>query len=228
MRVSMMLMVVLLGLTGCKRKTDGKPDPAAQGQVPPKKVQSTPAWESEYDKMVSAIGLNQDESQCVRAAFEVREAEVGKWLKGERGVRLRQLEGEMKVAAKGGDLAETRRIISEAGGLRQELRKLLDSHQAKIMGSLTPEQQTHWCGHEIAEKLLDLMAPLKLDPEQQKRIREVAPRVVAKATRTGQANPRAAAYLELEKGVEIKVLTDVQREAYKGLKKTAPLRSLRK
>ena len=216
------VIVVLLGISGCT----GEGSNSSSGDAQPVELRSDTAWESEFGLMVSVLGLNQGESQGLRIAFEDREAEVGAWIRGERGVKLAQLEGEMKAAAKNKDLAETKRTISAADPLRKELRNLVDSHEANILGSLTPERQIQWDGYKIAEKLLGLMALLALDATQQQQIRNAAVESISQAVWSGQVNPRAAGYLELEKWVENQLLSDSQYDAFQDLKKKSPMRSL--
>lgn len=83
------------------------PAPSSQStgaEGAPTTIRSEDAWEAEYDEMASTLGLGVVESQALRSAFEAREAEVGAWLKGERGARHVQLEGELKRAAQDEDL----------------------------------------------------------------------------------------------------------------------------
>lgn len=214
-------IAAILGLVGCTRESD-----SPSSKAPPVEVRSETAWQAEYDEMVSVLGLRSDEAQRLRTAFEQREAEAGEWLKGERGKSLAQLEGQLKQAAKGKNAAETKQIIAKATPLRKELMSIIDRHQANILGALSPERQVQWQGHKVAEKLLETMASLKLDPTQQQYIRNGAVEAIGRALQARQPNPPAAAFLELEQWAENSVLSPAQRQAYQETKKKAPVRSL--
>lgn len=220
-RTFVAVIVALLGILGCTGESN-----SPSSEVPPVELRSDTAWESEYNDMVSVLGLSEDESQYLRAAFEQRETEGGAWLKGERGVRLAKLEGALKVAAKNKNLAETKRIISLAGPLRNELTGLLKTHEANILGSLSSDRQVQWQGHKVAEKLLGLMRPQSLDYTQEQYVRNGAVDAFARALQTGQINPSAAAFLELERWAEDAVLSEEQWQGYQDVKKKAPVRSL--
>jgi hypothetical protein len=220
-RASVMTILVLVGFLGCSGESASPSDKA-----PPVELRSDTAWESEFDEMVSVLGLTSEESKYVRTAFEQREAEVGAWLKGGRGAELAQLEGQLKVAAESKNLSETKKIIAKAGPMRKELMGLINAHQANILGALTPERQVQWQGHEVAEKLLKLMASLALDATQRQYIQNGAVEAIAQARQAGQPNPKAAAFLELESWAENSVLSQAQQQAYQETKKKAPIRGL--
>ena len=224
-RVQVIIIVACWGILGCTGERSAGSD-SSSSEAQEVELRSDTAWKSEHSEMVSVLGLNQTDSQRLQAAFEKREAEVGSWIKGERGVKLKKLEGELLMAFKKKDLAETKRIISMADPLRKELKRLVDSHEENILNALTPDQRIQWDGHKIAEKLLKLMDPLKLDVSQQQQIRNAAVDAIDQAIWSGQVNPRAAGYLELEMWAENEVLFDEQWEAYQDIKKKSPIRSL--
>ena len=69
------------------------------------------------------------------------------------------------------------------------------------------------------------MQPLNLSDQQISQVRTEALSTVRASA--NERNPKAAAYLKLEQTVELSVLTAEQRQAFQGIKKKNPLRSLK-
>ena len=69
------------------------------------------------------------------------------------------------------------------------------------------------------------MQPLNLSDQQISQVRTEALSTVRASV--NEPNPKAAAYLKLEQTVELSVLTAEQRQAFQGIKKKNPLRSLK-
>lgn len=178
------------------------------------------------DEMVRVLGLDPAAASALREAFARRDAEVESWIGGERGQRLIRLEAEMFAAVEARKLDDVKRATAEATPLRDELRQLIADHETSILDSLGPERRVQWEGYEVARKMLDLMQPLELNFQQAQAIEQGGPAALAQAMRTGEPNPQAAAFLELEKWVEESVLTPDQRAAYQDIKASNKLRSL--
>jgi len=222
---SIVLFAVPFFFIGCAEKLDD----ALIGFQDEEKHESTQRnsdWESEYTEMASAVGLGLADSQRLRTIFEERETELGGWLRGPKGTQLVELETRLRSAAKSSDLSETRKVIAKATPLRREFEGLIESYKTKIMNALTPQQQSQWQGHQLAEKILELMLSLNLDANQQQQIRTAAVQTIDQAKQQGQPNPPAAAFLELEEWIEGNLLSGDQRKAYVEVKKENPMRSL--
>jgi hypothetical protein len=192
----------------------------------PVTLRSDTDWESQHTEMVSILALNPTDAQRLRTVFQARETELGGWIRGDRGAKLVELETALRAAATNSELTETRKFIAQATPLRREFEALAEGHETNILNALTPAQQNQWQGHQLAQKLLDLMAPLNLDPTQQEQIRAAATQAIAQAKQQQQPNPPAAAFLELEKWAEDNILNGNQRQAYAPIKQKNALRSL--
>ena len=181
-------------------------------------------WTAEYEQMNAVLEVSDQEKAKLKAAFEAR-AEAGTQWWTEKGAKLAQFEQQMKRAAKDRDLAGLRRAKAKAEPLRNELRELLKTHESNILEALSPEYRLTWEAHEVSKRTLDLMQPLNLSDEQISQVRTEALSTVRASA--NERNPKAAAYLKLEQTVELSVLTAEQRQAFQGIKKKNPLRSLR-
>lgn len=204
----------------------------AGGGVPPEEAAAARSeleatWQAEYDAMAAAVPLSADEASKLEQAFESFHADLAAWLDGPEGQRLMALEAEMKAAARGKDLAGVRAATGEARPLRDTFEQKIKAGQQALLDALTPENRARWKGHKLAAHLLELMEPLELSPQQRSAIESNAAAALAQAEARGEANPPAAAFLELERWAETQVLSPDQRSAYEGIKKGAPLRSLR-
>ena len=182
-----------------------------------------PDWTAEYDEMAAAVELSDEEDAALKEAFLTREEVVGGWLTS-KGVRLRELEQELKSAARARDLRAIQRIKTEATPLRTELRDLIETHQADIRAALTPDNQLVWAAHELAERVLKIMEPLKLTAEQAALVREAS--ITSAQAKADEPNPSAAGYMHLERSVEESVLTPEQRGRFEPIKKKKAMRSL--
>jgi hypothetical protein len=181
-------------------------------------------WTADYNQMVETLKLSPEDSGRLKSAFETRQQAIVDWMSA-NGDRLSDLEGEMAAAARARNLSEVDRIKSQAQPLRDELRGLIAARQQAVREALSPPQRAAWEGHQLAERILKLMTTLSLSADQVAAIRQEA--VAAARAAATETNPQAAGFLQLERGVEARVLTAQQRTAYEGIKKKNPLRSLR-
>ncbi len=181
------------------------------------------AWTAEYAQMNAVLKLSDQEKAKLKAAFDARVEAVTQWWT-EKGAKLVQLERQMKRAAKARDLTGLGRITAKAGPLRNELRELLKTHESNILETLSPEYRLKWEAHQVSEKILNLMQPLNLSDRQISQVRTEAPSTVRASV--NEPNPKAVAYLKLERTVELSVLTAEQRQAFQEIKKKHPIRAL--
>jgi len=174
--------------------------------------------------MTAVLELSDQEKAKLKTAFEARAEAITRW-RAENGAKLAQFEQEMKQAAKARDLADLRQAKSKAEPLRNELRELSQTHQANIREALSPEYRRQWEAHQVSERILDIMQPLTLSDQQISQVRTEA--ISAVRASVNEPNPGSAAYLKLERMVELSVLETEQRQAFQEIKKKNPLRSLR-
>lgn len=189
-------------------------------------VRAKEARAGKLEDMQRVLDLDPATGEALQAAFAAGDEAVEDWIAGERGQQLIELEARMFAAVDARDLAEVRRTTAAAKPLRDELRALLADHEQAILDVLTPEQQVEWHGHEVSRKLLDLLKPLNLGFEQAQAIERSGAPAVSQAIDRGEPNPKAAAFLDLEKWVEDSVLDPEQRAAYQDIKSENKLRSL--
>ena len=174
--------------------------------------------------MTTALQLTEEESSRLQAAFVSREADVSQWM-ASKGVMLEGLEEQMAAAAKSKDLAGVRSARVKAEPLRNELRALLETHQADIDAVLSPDNAAAWAAYQLTIRVTDLMSDLSLTPAQEKDINAAA--MTAVQDSVNEKNPCAAGFLALEKMIESQILTAEQRKSYELVKKKNPMRSLR-
>jgi len=222
-------LVCLVLIGGCR--PDGsassdspKPPVAPSVAADSESVAAGSDWKEEFDTMTTAVPLSNEESARLRAAFEFREEEVSQWM-ASNGARLEGFEKQMRQAAKSKDLSGVRSAKSKAEPLRNELRALIEKHQAEIEGALSADNAVAWASWQLTTRLTDLMQDLSLTPVQVAEIRTAAGTAVENSA--GEKNPRAAGFLALERAVESQILTADQRTAYEAVKKKNPMRSLR-
>lgn len=224
------LLIAILCASSCipvkpsaEPSADEQPEQTATDDDVAPSDDANPDWTAEYDAMAAALELSAEEVAALQDAFRRREEVVGGWL-AQNGARLRELEQEMKSAARRRDLSTVQRVKAEATPLRTQLRDLIASHQADIHATLTPDNRLQWDAHQLAERLLELMETLELTPEQIDQIRDAA--LTAAQAKANEPNPAAAGYLHLEKSVEAGVLTPAQQGRFNQIKQKKPLRSL--
>lgn len=181
-------------------------------------------WTGEFDRISAELGLSDDEEANLKATFEARTEALIQWW-DEKGAELPRFERRMKRAAKARDLKEFRAAKAKAEPLIKELRDLLKTHRSNIREALSPEHRIEWEAHQLSERILELMQPLKLSDRQIAQVR--AESVSAVRANVNEPNPTAAAYMKLEQTVERDVLTAEQRESFQEIKKQHPLRSLK-
>ncbi len=203
------------------RRDQSQAGPGTDADRPPPPETS---WTAEYEQISAVLELSDQEKAKLKAAFKARAEAFTQW-RTEKVAKLAQFEQQMKRAAKDRDLAGFRRATAKAGPLRNELRKLLKTHQANILEALSPEYRLKWEAHQVSERILDLMQPLNLSDRQISQVRTEAPSTVRASV--NEPNPKAVAYLKLERTVELSVLTAEQRQAFQEIKKKNPLRSLK-
>jgi len=179
-----------------------------------------------YNDMVRVLNLDPGAMDALQMAFAERDEAVEQWLSGEKGQRLIQVEAEMVAAVEARNLEEVKRCTAAGRPLREEMCQLIEDHEAAILNTLTPDQQVAWQGYEVANKMLVLMTPLNLEIDQVQTIEGAGMPAVVQAMNQGQPNPKAAAFLALERWAEESVLYPEQREAYQDIKADHKLRSL--
>jgi hypothetical protein len=182
------------------------------------------AWAAEYEQMNAVLELSDQEKAKLKAAFEARAEAIMQWWT-EKGAKLSQFEQQMKQGAKAGDLAGLRQAKAKAEPLRNELRELLKTHESDIREVLSPKYRLKWEAHQVSERILDIMQPLKLSDQQISQVRAEALSIVRASL--NEPNPKAAAYMKLEQTIELSVLRAEQRQAFREIKKKNPLRSLK-
>ncbi len=184
-------------------------------------------WQSDYDEMVTALGLDAESQASLESAFLERDRRLRNWFDGPKGRRLIELEALLAKEAQNRDLQSVRSITAEGKPLRAEVRDLIKASDEEVLAVLTPEQRGAWDGYLLSKRLLELMESLELSPEQIEALRDNAPRFLDQAKQAGEPNPPAAAFLQYERWAERQVLDPVQQGMYAGTKRENPLRSLR-
>jgi Spy/CpxP family protein refolding chaperone len=183
-------------------------------------------WQDEYGQMVSTLDLTLDQEDALRTAFEERDRALAEWLNGPEGQKLYAQEERLKDAVNARDLRAVRDVTRGGPNMRVAFGKQIEAADQRILDVLTEDQQQTWQGHLLAEKFLELSAPVQLSFEQQTQIRFQAPRMYAGMLARSEPNPQAAGFLALEKWAEANVFTPEQRAAYAVVKSENPLRSL--
>lgn len=225
----LLLLIVAMSAISCRPNDEAASDAtessnAAKAEIPEVPKAAEIDWAAEYERMTSALELSEDEEAALRSAFQAREQAVADWMQS-TGAQLTQLEREMAAAAKDRDLREVQRTTMEARPLRDELRTLIESHQAAILAALSPANRLDWAAYELAERLLNLMEPLDLTPLQVEKIRDESRSAVQASSE--ESNPSAAGFLKLEQTVEADVLAEDQRREFAAIKQKNPMRSLK-
>lgn len=224
MRTLAAILVTLLTVTGCQQK-ESTPEPV-DTDAAKASLQTEARQDNKQAQMIQVLQLDATQASALNEAYTARDNAATAWIEGEKGDKLVAWEAEIKRAAKAKDLGAVRNATSRAKPLRDEFRQLFATHQANIMNVLTPEQQIHWQGFEVASKLLDLTKDLGLNPQHIAAIEQGGPTVVHQAIQNGEPNPKAAAFLELERWMEDTLLTQQQRAAYDAVKSENKMRSL--
>ncbi len=227
----LLFIVLLCSAISCMREpgaadTDAPSRAGAEAAMPTETERSASpetAWAAEYEQVRAVLDLSAGEKAELKAAYLTRAEALEQWW-AEKGEKLSHLERRMKRAAKARDLAKFRRANEKVKPLLSELRNLDKTHRSLILKTLSPEHQLEWKAHLLEEKILDLLKPLELSDPQIARVR--AESVSAVRACADRRNPSAAAYMKLERTVELNVLTARQREAFQEIKKQHPLRSL--
>ena len=219
----LLVMGVCVGLQCCSQQGQSSEDILAEAEAT---VRSEAAFEAKKTTMIRVLGLNASEALRLGQAFDARYEAIEQFLSGEAGQRLITLEAELRVAAQAKDLAAVQRVIDEAQPLRDAFCQRIEEQEVALYDVLTPAQATHWQGYEVAVRLLETMGPVKLSAEQMVAISEAGPPAFYRAQEAGEVNPKAAAFLQLERWAESDVLSPEQRDTYEAIKGTKGLRSL--
>ncbi len=190
------------------------------------RIQAEAVNDDARDTMMRVMEPDPAQRLALDQAYASRDEAIGAWIAGEKGERLIALEAEMRTAAKKKNLAGVRAATSQSTPLRNELRELVVSHQAAILGVFSPAQRLQWSGYEVASAMLALMEPLNLVPDQIAAIEQGGPSAVAQAEGRGAANPKAEAFMALEQWAEGAVLSAEQTAQYGTIKESKPMRSL--
>lgn len=214
----------ILTISGCGPAKD--PAPTMNLADAETRLRSEKPGGDVFDDMVRVLQLDTAAQGALRQAFSARDDAFEAWIVGPDGQRLIALEAEMFAAVEAKNLNEVKRTTSQATPLRNALRALVSEHDEAIRSVLHPDQRIQWDGHLVADEMLVLMQPLGLAFEQAQAVENGGVTAVLQAMEAGQPNPKAAAFLELEKWVEERVLSPEQRAAYQDIKASNKLRSL--
>jgi len=220
----LLLSMVLLFIAGCQPAADPEAEidlAAAQAEL-----EAEAARDDVRADMLRVLALAPGQADALNAAFDARDKALGDWIAGEKGQRLIALEAEMAARTRASDLDGVRNAIAQAKPLREELMGMVEQYQTAILDTLSYEQRVQWLGFQVSSKLLQLAEGLGLNGAQLAAIEQGGPSAVAQAIQRGEPNPKAAAFLELEKWVEESVLSPEQRAGYAAVKDKNKLRSL--
>lgn len=215
----------VLVIAGCQQQEENTAD-SGDREAARASLEAEARQDSRQTQMVEVLQLDATQTSALNDAFSARDEAVGAWLKGEKGTELVSWEAEIKRAAREKKLGALRNATDQAKPLRDELRQLFATHEARIMDVLTPDQQIQWQGFEVSSKLLQLTEDLGLNAQQFAAIEQGGPAAVREAIQRGEPNPKAAAFLELERWMENSVLSEQQFNAYEAVKSDNKLRSL--
>ena len=220
---SLTITLVCLGIFSCSQEDPVHTANLAEAEA---SLRSDTTFDAEKETMIRVLELDETEARRLGQAFDRRYERLEQFLSGEKGQRLIALEADLRVATTARDLAAVKGVIDQATPLREAFRQLIKDHNQALLDTLMPEQATHWQGYEVGIRLLETMMPLDLSADQMVAISQAGPPAFFQAQQTGEVNPKAAAFLQLERWAESDVLLPAQREAYEAIKGKRGLRSL--
>ncbi len=218
-------MLLVVTLASCTDSDSSSPPEAVgvegQDREPDKESWD---WEAEFQEMKTALALGKEDAAKLRAAFESTGQEIEKWWEV-KGGELIEREAKIKQAVKERDLAGVKSATAAARPLRQEITKLIKQRKQELLLVLPPESQTQWQAHQVAGMFFDIADELQLTDEQVEQVQAAA--LTAVESSVQETNPRAAAYLKLEKSIEQSILEQGQVAQFEAIQRKNPMRSLR-
>ncbi|TWU11544.1 hypothetical protein CA54_03510 [Symmachiella macrocystis] len=220
----LIVMLLVVTLVSCTETESTSPpeeaEVAGQDQVPDK---GSWDWEAEFQEMKTALALGKEDAEKLRAAFESTGQEIETWWTN-KGDELIKREAKIKQAVKERDLAGVKSATAAARPLRKEITELIKQRKQELLLVLPPESQTQWQAHQVADMFFDIAEELQLTDEQVEQVQAAA--LTAVESSTQETNPRAAAYLKLEKSIEQSILEGGQIAKFETIKRNNPMRSL--
>ena len=181
-------------------------------------------WTTVFAEMKETLELSADEQQQLEDTFQQQVEKLQAWYQ-QHGPRIAEGDRTAMKAARDRDLATLRKLKDEIVPLKQEATALHKEMDVAVLNSLSEANRFRWQGHRLAARFFELANSIQLTDEQRTQVGELA---VAAARRTqNQTTPQAAGFLEMEKGIEAKVLNPEQRTAYQEIKDRNKLRSLK-
>lgn len=201
-------------------------NPVLEEEVAREAILAQSSLADELTEMQAVVTLTPEQYAALEQHYTKRNTAIQQWIDSDKGKRLIALEAELSAQANNSDLAGVKTTIAEARPLREELTALVHAAHEDLLNTLGAEGRLRWEAHELSNALLDLMTPLALDALQQEKLREASPQFLLQAKNANEANPRAAAFLQLEQWAEQSILTPTQANAFQPIKKDNPMRSL--
>jgi pyoverdine/dityrosine biosynthesis protein Dit1 len=183
----------------------------------------------EYERMVTILNLNDAECARLKETFKAGDEAIKGWKSSGEGIKLVQLEKQMKKAAKNRNLREMKQLIGEAKPLRSFYKGIIKTHHENILKALSPDKRKQWNAYRLADELINLMEPLGLSDDQIRQIQRSALSSIEKTINQSnvQNKTMSRAYLNLTRTMENDVLTERQRQAYGQIKRKILIRSLK-
>ena len=201
------LLVTLVGCGGKDRQEDYPVHGASAGSA-------SVTSDSEFARMRAELDLTADQEVAFSAKVAAREAAMRAWNNGPDGRRLAAARSERTSAT---DAATRANLDAELTRLNESQWKVRTAYRAEVLQVLTAEQQQHWAGARLGERLIKAYGGLELDQAQQARVRAIAAETSAAGLPAGSvvADPYLALVLEparlaAEQRIESEVLSAAQ------------------
>ena len=218
------IISLIFTLYGCSPGVEVDNSPEAQAIQAD--LQQKNSLQADFEEMVQVLELNSNEQGALEKRFVERERALTEWLEGAKGQQLIALEAKMKEQTQSKDLQGLKATIAQAKPLREEIVKFIQSSKNDMLDSLGPDRRAQWEGYEVCRKLFEVMEPLVLDETQKEDIYYESIEALLRARQSGESNPKAAAFLQLEQWAEQQVLDNAQYDIYQAIKQSQPMRSL--